>query len=377
MEKVKVTTGGQKPVAMVWGITGQDGSYLAEYLLSKGYYVVGVGRRSSVNTKERLAGVENQDDFYYREGDITDATSVSGLINEYKPHECYNLAAQSHVGTSFQQPVSTFQIDAVGPLNLLDSIRTLSPDTRYYQASTSELFGDNTSSDDDIYKTFYTADGRRGRVLVGKGRERYQGENTAFAPRSPYAVAKMAAHHLVHTYRESYGLHASSGILFNHESPRRGENFVTRKITKWIGQFVNEYGPFPFVASLPVEKQLALGNLDAYRDWGYAGDYVRAMHLMLQQSKPDDYVIATGEAHSVREFLDETFNCIGIADWTPYVRIDPKFFRPAEVEYLRGRADKAQRVLGWKPEVTFKELVKKMVENDIQMAKSPKTVYTS
>jgi len=356
--------------AVVFGVTGQDGSYLSELLLNKEYKVIGVGRRSSVNTQERLRpDVLDNPDFTYAEGDITDLASVSGIIDECQPDECYNLAAQSHVGTSFKQPVATFQIDAVGVLNILEGIRVHSPQTRFYQASTSELYGDNYDTIDEApfeeYKIPVNYPENNEHIPSLKN---YQTDDTVFAPRSPYAAAKAAAHHLVHTYRESYGLHASCGILFNHESERRGENFVTRKISKWVGEFASS--PIPF--SLPHDEQLALGNLDAYRDWGHAEDYVYAMWLMLQQDVPDDYVIATGQAHSVRDFLDAAFKCVGVDDWSPYVRVDPEFFRPAEVEYLCGKAIKAKEKMDWTPKVTFTELVERMVLSDAEKAKKEK-----
>lgn len=357
--------------SVIFGCTGQDGSYMAELLLEKGYKVIGVGRRSSVDTKERIRGATlDHPAFTYAEGDITDLASVTGIIAEHQPDECYNLAAQSHVGTSFKQPVATFNIDAVGVLNILESIRVHSPKTRFYQASTSELYGDNYEnkpSDDDG-------------VVPAIAKSYYQDDNTKFAPRSPYAVAKIAAHYLVHTYRESYDLHASCGILFNHESERRGENFVTRKISKWVGELAADYthnSASLLPATLPEDLQLALGNLDAYRDWGHAEDYVKAMWMMLQQDKPDDYVIATGVAHSVRDFLDAAFAHIGIKDWSGLVRIDPEFFRPAEVEYLCGLPTKANEELGWSPEVTFEQLVERMVDYDQEKALAQKALQQS
>jgi len=325
--------------AVVFGVTGQDGSYLTDLLLSKDYRVIGVARRSSVDTTERLDKNIKNVNFTLIEGDITDGFCVSDIINKYEPEEVYNLAAQSHVGTSFKQPTLTWDVTGGGCLNILEAIR-VSPrvdDIRFYQASSSEMFGKNFTLTDD-----------------GK----YQDENTAFMPQSPYAIAKLAAHHLVRNYRDSYGIHASSGILFNHESERRGENFVTRKITKWIGKFVASGKDENF-------PKLRLGNLQARRDWGHAKDYVRGMWLMLQQEEPDDYVIATGETHSVEEFLECSFGYAGIDNWSEYVYIDPEFFRPAEVDYLLGNPAKARRKLGWEPEIKFRRLAELMTEADI------------
>ena len=325
--------------AVVFGVTGQDGSYLTDLLLSKDYRVIGVARRSSVDTTERLDQNIKNVNFTLIEGDITDGFCVSDIINKYEPDEVYNLAAQSHVGTSFKQPTLTWDVTGGGCLNILEAIR-VSPrvdNIRFYQASSSEMFGKNFTLTDD-----------------GK----YQDEDTAFMPQSPYAIAKLAAHHLVRNYRDSYGIHASSGILFNHESERRGENFVTRKITKWIGKFVASGKDENF-------PKLRLGNLQARRDWGHAKDYVRGMWLMLQQEEPDDYVIATGETHSVEEFLEYAFEHAGLGDWNQYVYIDPEFFRPAEVDYLLGNPTKAAEKLGWRPRIKFEELAQRMVEADI------------
>ena len=354
--------------ALIFGVTGQDGSYLSEFLLGKDYKVVGVYRRSSVDTTERLHGVLDNPNFELMCGDVADSGSVYSIIDELRPDECYNLAAQSHVGVSFQQPQATFLINAVGPLNILEAIRCRSPKTPFYQASTSEMFGDN-----------YTEEGEL----------KYQDEQTALAPRSPYAVAKAAAHNLVHTYRESYGLHATCGILFNHESERRGENFVTRKITKYVAKLKSLmdkyslsdgdigsshrrevlYWQDPNGQEIEL-KHLELGNLDSRRDWGHAADYVRGMWLMVQEDEPSDYVLATGSTHSVREFLDAAFNAIGIEDWSKYVVINPKFFRPAEVDYLLGKPDKAKDVLSWTRDICFDELARKMVQSDIEKLSS-------
>ena len=349
--------------AVIFGVTGQDGSYLSELLLDKGYVVVGVYRRSSVDTTCRISHLSSNTRFSLVCGDVADSGSVHSIITKYQPDECYNLAAQSHVGVSFEQPELTFRINAIGTLNILEAIRNSSPSTRFYQASTSEMFGDN-----------YTQDGD----------EKYQDEHTALAPRSPYAVAKVAAHNLVHTYRESYGMHASCGILFNHESERRGENFVTRKITKYVAALKlamdNTGGNADDIKSSVIKEiiywqgndgatyslpHLELGNLDSHRDWGHAEDYVVAMWLMLQQEKPDDYVIATGETNKVRDFLDAAFAHVGIDDWSDIVVINPEFFRPAEVEYLRGKPDKAEDRLLWDRNVSFENLAQRMVDSDV------------
>ena len=359
----------ESKTALIFGVTGQDGSYLSELLVDQGYNVVGVNRHSSTDTTGRLEEVK--DDITIVEGDLLDPSSICSLIHEHQPDEIYNLAAQSHVGTSFKQPVLTFQVNAVGVLNILEGVRTTFPSAKIYQASTSEMFGDN-------YTEKYKGNPELNEVWIGgiaAGYNRFQDEDTQFAPRSPYAVAKMAAHNLVHTYRESYGLHASCGILFNHESERRGGDFVTRKITKYIAgivrQFYTELGKKDVhwvVSPASAVEPLALGNLDAKRDWGHAVDYVRAMWLMLQQEEPDDYVISTGKTHSIRKLLDVAFGYVGVKDWKPYVVIDPQFYRPADVEYLCGNSKKAKEKLGWEPEISFEQLIEGMLEHDIQMA---------
>ena len=371
--------------AIIFGITGQDGSYLAELLHDKGYEVIGVTRRVSVDTLQRISHILPQ--IKIIEGDITDAFSVSNAIKEHEPDEVYNLAAQSHVGTSFTQPSLTWDVTAGGCLNVLEGVRYSGrkEKIKFYQASSSEMFGKNFNV-------------KKGRLSVGDimcGTEgdcgiKYQDEDTPFAPQSPYAIAKLAAHHLVRNYRDSYGIFACSGILFNHESERRGEKFVTRKITKWIGEFVRWHQENPTVfencqlteyenldtdyiytegKSGPKFPKLRLGNLDAYRDWGHAEDYVRAMWLMMQKEVPDDYVVATGETHSVRDFLNIAFAYVGIDKWEDYVVIDPKFYRPAEVDYLLGFPDKAKSDLGWSLDVSFKDLVHRMTEGDVNGAK--------
>jgi GDPmannose 4,6-dehydratase len=290
--------------------------------------------------------------FSIYEGDVTDAYSVYDLISFHRPFEVYNLAAQSHVHTSFDQPSYSFNVNCNGVLHILEAIRRLNPYTRFYQASTSEMFGDKTTL---VYTDHLEP-------IVN----RFQDENTPFSPMSPYAVAKTAAHQLVNNYRKAYGLHASCGILFNHESPLRGENFVTQKIAKFVGKNYRDWGSLMQDEDFAKQSEkLKLGNLDAKRDWGHAKDYVRAMWLMLQQTEPDDYVVATGETHSVREFCELAFKRIE-SKWTDWVESESSLFRPSEVPYLLGKADKARNVLGWKPEVTFEQLVNEMVDAQLQ-----------
>lgn len=359
-----------KPVAFLTGTTGQDGSYLSELLLEKGYSVIGMVRRASTDNTERLYGFRENENFKLVEGDVADAHCMSTLIQKYKPDEFYNLAAQSHVGTSFEQPEFTFRVNALGVINCLEAIRKYSPETRFYQASTSEMFGKNYDKTGDH---------------MG-----FQNEETRFSPQSPYAIAKVAGHNAVEMYRDAYGLHASAGILFNHESPRRGENFVTRKITKYIGDFKawmadNQIVDYDdsfishskdhiimrshFNSSVELKyPKLRLGNLDAFRDWGFAWDYVKAMWLMLQQDNADDYVICTGETRTVREFVNIAFSYIGVKDIKECVCIDPKFYRPADVEYLKGCPHKANNKLGWTAQTSFHDLVRTMVIHDIKKA---------
>lgn len=363
--------------ALITGITGQDGSYLAELLLSKGYEVIGLVRRSSTSNYDRIDHIK--DKIKLVEGEVSDSGSVYSIVDKHRPDEIYNLAAQSHVGTSFEQPDYTFQVDALGPTYFLQAIRRYCPNSRFYQASTSELFGKNFTVQKKLSKGL---DNVMGSITMDDpppdaayDLKKYQDEETAFMPQSPYAAAKLAAHHMVRIYREGYGIHASCGILFNHESERRGENFVTRKITKWIGEFVRWSRSVGAVNTtfdtdnILFDKEsfpkLRLGNIDAYRDWGHAKDYVEAMWLMLQRDTPEDLVIATGKTYSVRDFLSEAFNEIGIDNFEPYIVIDPKFYRPAEVEYLRGNPSKAKKVLNWEPKVSFKDLVTQMVRRDI------------
>ena len=324
-----------KKVALVTGVTGQDGSYLAEFLLDHDYSVVGLVRRSSNLNTQRISNILNRPEFKLEEFDLTDPVSCSGMVGKYQPDEFYNLAAQSHVGTSFKQPNLTFNVNTLGVINILESIRVSSPATRFYQASTSEMFGYSFSVDDNGLK--------------------FQNENTPMFPQSPYGAAKLAAHNLVRIYRSSYNIYGSCGILFNHESPRRGENFVTRKITRYIGQLMNG----------KTNEKLSLGNLSAKRDWGHAKDYVKAMYLMLQANEPNDYVVSTGETHSVEEFLIKAFGIVNL-DWRNYVIIDPDLYRPAEVDYLNGYSHRVREVLGWKPEYTFDQLVEEMVKSDIE-----------
>ncbi len=314
------------PKALITGITGQDGSYLAEFLLARGYDVVGMLRRSSTVNFERIDHIQN--DITLAPGDLIDGASMVQVLREHEPDEVYNLAAQSFVQTSFGQAVLTGETTALGVTRLLDAIRMVNPDIRFYQASSSEMFG--------------------------KVHEVPQKEDTPFHPRSPYGVAKVYGHWITVNYRESYDMHASSGILFNHESPRRGLEFVTRKITDAAARI-----------KLGMQNEVRLGNLDAQRDWGFAGDYVEAMWMMLQQEVPDDYVICMGETHSVREFCQLAFGALDL-DWEKYVVIDPAFYRPAEVDLLIGDRTKANEKLGWEPKTSFEELVRMMVEADLK-----------
>ena len=331
--------------AIIFGVTGQDGSHLADLLLLKEYSVLGVARRTSTDNTGRIKHLQRNPNFQLVQGDITDSHSIIRILSEHADvDEIYNLAAQSHVAVSFKQPALTWDITGKGCLNILQSMVDLKMNkARFYQASSSEMFGRN-------YDT---------RDCLTSEDEKYQDEDTKFLPQSPYAIAKCAAHHMTRLFREGYDIHASAGILFNHEGPRRGETFVTRKITKWIGEFVES-------GRDPEFPRLRLGNLEAFRDWGYAGDYVEAMWMMLQQESPDDYVICTGETHTIREFLDVAFKHIGIDDWSDLVVQDPEFYRPAEVDYLRGCNDKAKEKLGWTPANSFDDLVKMMVDHDVE-----------
>ena len=317
------------PTALITGITGQDGSYLAEFLLSKGYEVVGMARRTSTVTFERIEHIQN--DIHIVSGDLHDQSSLVACLEEYKPDEVYNLAAQSFVATSWSQAVLTGEVTALGVTRLLEAIRSVNPKTRFYQASSSEMFGKVT--------------------------ETPQRETTSFYPRSPYGVAKVYGHWITINYRESYGLYAVSGILFNHESPRRGLEFVTRKISRTVARIKSG-----------LTKELHLGNLEARRDWGFAGEYVQAMWRMLQQEQPDDFVIGTGETHSVREFADLAFKCVGL-NYEDYVVQDPHFLRPSEVDILVSDPTKARKQIGWDPKVKFQGLVEMMVEADLKLLK--------
>jgi GDPmannose 4,6-dehydratase len=321
----------QMKTAAITGITGQDGSYLAELLLEKGYRVLGLYRRTSMEDKHRFENIKdilNNPNLKMVEADVTDYFSLQHLFKLYPIDEFYNLAAQSHVGTSFISPETTHQINSTGVLNCLEIIRSLSPKTRFYQASTSELYGDNTNAP--------------------------QSETTAFQPVSPYACSKLCAHNFVINYRKAYGLHASCGILFNHESPRRGEKFVTRKVTKAVARI-----------KLRLQDKLELGNLHSMRDWGYAKEYVEGMWLMLQQDQPDDYVLATGETHTIQELVEYAFSLAGL-DWTKHVSLAESEMRPSEVPLLCGDYTKAKTKLGWEPKTRFKELIKLMYETDLQ-----------
>jgi GDPmannose 4,6-dehydratase len=318
------------PKALITGITGQDGSYLADFLLDQGYEVIGMVRRTSTVNFQRIEHI--QDRIALVSGDMLDQISLVNILEEHRPEEVYNLAAQSFVQTSWSQPVFTGQVTGLGVTRLLDAIRLVDRNIRFYQASSSEMFG--------------------------KVVEVPQRETTPFYPRSPYGVAKVYGHWITVNYRESYGMHCTSGILFNHESPRRGLEFVTRKITDGVARI-----------KMGLAGELRLGNLDSHRDWGFAGDYVRAMWGMLQQDRPEDYVIATGETHSVRNFLQEAFGYVDL-DWQDYVVQDERFMRPAEVDLLVGDPQKAGRDLGWEPMVTFRELVRMMVNADIERLRS-------
>jgi len=335
----------RKKIALTTGITGQDGSYLTELLLSKGYEVHGIIRRSSTFNTDRINHIYEdphatnaQLKLHY--GDLTDANNLRRVLDEVQPDEVYNLAAQSHVHVSFDMPVYTAEVNGVGTLKLLEAIREFQDYTRrqvrYYQAGTSEMFG--------------------------RIQENPQKETTRFYPRSPYGVAKVYGHWITVNYREAYGLHASNGILFNHESPRRGETFVTRKITRAVGRIKQG-----------LQDKLFMGNLDAKRDWGFAGDYVEAMWLMLQQDQPDDYVIATGQTHTVRSFLELAFGMVEL-DYQDFVEIDPRYFRPTEVDILLGDPTKARKQLGWEPKISLEELARMMVEHDMELAAREKTL---
>lgn len=322
--------------ALVTGILGQDGPYLAKLLIEKGYKVYGLIRRYSNPSFDNLDFVGVTKDINFVEGDLTDESSLINVVKNIRPDEVYNLAAQSFVGSSWEQAKLTTEVNALGVLYLLNSLKYFSPTSRFYQASTSEMFG--LANDDG-----------------------FQSEQTQFHPRSPYGVAKVYAYWMTVNFRESYNMFTANGILFNHESPIRGIQFVTRKITDGVARI-----------KLGMQDELRLGNLDASRDWGFAGDYVEAMYLMLQQDNPDDYVVATGETHTVREFVTAAFSAAGIEDWERYVKMDPRFQRPAEVPHLRGKVEKAKSKLNWTPKVSFEQLVEMMVKADIQRLEGKK-----
>ncbi|MEE9572093.1 MAG: GDP-mannose 4,6-dehydratase [Candidatus Neomarinimicrobiota bacterium] len=345
--------------ALISGCNGQDGSYLAELLLAKNYKVYGMIRRSSVDTTERIAHLISNTNFELIEGDVTDASCMHRLISGIQPTEVYNLAAMSHVGVSFNQPITTCHINAVGPLNILEAIRQSSPKTKFYQASTSELFGDTKISP--------------------------QNENIPFNPNSPYAIAKLYAHNLVGLYRRAYGIFACAGILFNHESPRRGKAFVTRKITQYVAMLQNwidvngriprmDWEDTTVAVDSPQKRTLtcaeipplALGNIDAKRDWSHAEDMVRGMWMIMQHDTPDDYVLGSGKPHSVKELLQVAFGTMGL-DYKDYVVIDPKFYRPVDVNLLHADSTKAKKILGWVPTISFGEMIDCMVQNDYRM----------
>ena len=316
--------------ALITGINGMDGSHLADFLLEKGYKVYGMERHSSIKNRTNTKHLENNENFEFITGDLTDSTSLLSVLSTAQPDEVYNLGSQSFVAESWNTPEQTSNVTGLGSLRMLDSIRTLDMDTRFYQASTSELFG---------------------RMIENPATER-----TPFYPRSPYGVSKLYAHWITKNYRESYDMFNTCGILFNHESERRGHQFVTRKISDGVAKIHHGLQDF-----------ITLGNLEAKRDWGYAPDYVESMWLMLQQDNPDDFVIATGKTHTIREFLDSAFDVVGITDWEKYVKQDPRFMRPAEVDVLRGDASKAKYELGWTPKTNLQGLVKNMVESDIAL----------
>lgn len=316
--------------AFVTGVTGQDGAYLAQLLLEQGYKVYGLIRRSTRPAYENLEYLGVAHDVEYIEGDLSDEVSIIRAMQQTRPDEIYNLAAQSFVGSSWEQPVITTEINSMGVVKLLNAVKDIVPRAKFYQASTSEMFGNSN-------------------------RAGIQTENTPFHPRSPYAISKLYAYWIVNNYKESYGMFCANGILFNHESPIRGKQFVTRKITDGVARI-----------KLGVADQIRLGNLESKRDWGFAGDYVEAMWLMLQRKQPDNYIVSTGETHSIRDFLDAAFRHVGIKNWKPYIFIDPRFKRPAELLTLQGKCTKAQRKLRWKPKVSFKELVTMMVDADME-----------
>lgn len=324
--------------ALITGICGQDGSYLADFLLKKGYQVFGLLRNKPNRDFSNLEFFGIKDKINFVAGDLRDQESLNKAVLDIQPDEIYNLAAESFVGSSWDHPVTTAEVNSLGTLKLLEAVRYHCPTAKFYQATTSEIFG-------------YTS------TMMG-----IHDEETLFKPRSPYAISKLFAHWIVVNYKDSFNLFCVNGILFNHESPIRGEQFVTRKISQGVAKI-----------KLGLAKDITLANLDSRRDWGFAGDYVEAMWLMLQQNKPDNFIISTGQTHSIKDFLDAAFKCAGIDDWRPYVKLDPKFSRPLELYVLEGNNDKAREVLGWQPKVSFEELVKMMVEADLARLKFAKT----
>jgi len=323
-----------KKIAFITGVLGQDGSYLAKHLLEKSYKVYGLLRRKSVQSFENTDYLGITKDIEFITGDMTDESSLIRIIKQIKPNEVYNLAAQSFVGSSWDSAKHTTDVNSLGVLYLLESIKNNSPNTKFYQASTSEMFGNSNENG-------------------------FQNEDTKFTPISPYGISKLYSYWLTNNYKESYGMYCTNGILFNHESPIRGKEFVTRKITDGVARI-----------HLGLNKDLILGNLDAYRDWGFAGDFVEAMHLTLQQENPDNYVISTGESHSIREFLTIAFNRVGIENWVPYIKTDPQFNRPAEIHNQKGDYTKSKNKLGWEPKTSFVDLVNLMVDEDIKRLKT-------
>lgn len=362
---------------VIFGAGGQDGHYLTRHLLELGHKVFAVIRRSSVNNAFKLTDYIGHPNFKTIEGDVTDYSSVQNIIRKCKPAQIYNLASQSSVGVSFGQPIYTFQSITTGCLNILESIKDINKTCKYYQASSSEMFGSG-----------YSTHKSRGFKV-----EKYQNEESPMFPQSPYGIAKLSAHNLVRMYRDSYGMYACSGILYNHESPMRGEAFVTRKITKWIGEFCawaeDKIGNTSFKIHLDDPNtifcsandligfpKLRLGDISVKRDWGHAEDYVRAMYMMMQYSIPDDYIVSTQESHSVRDFLYEAFNCVGIIQPSKYISIDAEFYRPAESNHVPSDSSKIRTVLGWRPKYNFQQLVKEMVEADVKDAKKKRRQTT-
>ncbi len=334
---------GRNRTALIFGVGGQDGHYLTKLLLSKNYNVVGVVRRTSTSNIGRISFFLTREGFQLDYADITDFSSVMSILTKYRPHWIFNLAAQSHVGTSFNEPFHTLEATGTGCLNILESLRLLSWDyVRFYQASSSEMFGDSYDSEYGVYKA-------------------HQNIDTKFSPQSPYAIAKVMAHQFCQLYRKAYGINVRCGVLFNHESEMRGHEFVTRKITRWIGKYK--------AGNIRLFDKLQLGNLDSSRDWGHAEDYVRAMVLIMQYKDAKDWVVATGETYTIKEFLAKAFEVAGLESWEEYVSINDKLKRPSEVPFLKGDSSSIREELGWEPTINFNELVKRMVDHDIQLSK--------